>query len=160
MRALSACLTVVLGLGVAAIGACSSTASDDGAAGSGGTSAGGTSAGGTSSGGSSTAGKGGSSTAGTSSAAGDTGAAGAAGSGACTFESEACTGCMKDKCGSELDACTGTPACATAVFQLDGCLCSGSSSAAECETTFISDGGTKGKALADCFDANCKTVCE
>ena len=155
MRALSACLTVVLGLGVAAIAACSSTASDTGTGGTGGQATGGTSAGGASAG-SSSAGKGGSAAAGTSSsAAGDTGSAGAA---ACSFESDACIACVASKCGTPVGACKG--ACGTALSNLDGCLCNSSSSPAECETKFITDGGDQGKAVADCFDANCKSVCE
>jgi hypothetical protein len=153
MRALSACLTVVLGLGVAAMAACSSTSSD-GTAGGGsagaataGTSAGGTSAG-TSSGGSSTGG-------GTVSAAGDTGAAGAA----CNFGSDACTACIGMNCSDSFGACVADNNCSAGVSALQPCLCNSPMSIAECETTFIGGGATE-KALADCFDAHCKADCE
>ena len=150
MRALSACLTVVLGLGVAAIAACSSTASDDTAGGgTAGATTGGTSAGGTSAGG----------TGGASAGTGGTGI-GAGGAPACTFNSDTCTGCLTDHCGTEETACTSDATCGQAVFSLDGCLCDGVMSTTECETTFITDGGAKAKTLADCFDASCKTSCE
>jgi hypothetical protein len=150
MRALSACLTVVLGLGVVAMAACSSTSSDDTAGGgtaggaTAGTSAGGASAG-TSSGGTSP------------SAAGDTGAGGAA----CSFESDACTACLQTSCKDELGACIGdsTGKCSAGVTALDPCLCNSTTSAAECETTFIG-GGDLQKSLATCFDTNCKSACE
>ena len=157
MRALSACLTVVLGLGVAVIAACSSTASDSAAGGTAGTATSGGS-GGTATGGTSSGGKGGTAAAGTSSSAAGADNGGAP---ACTFNSDACQTCLMGHCGTQETACTDdTAMCGSAIFALDGCLCGGTMSVAECETTFITDGGAKAKTLADCFDANCKTACE
>ena len=150
MRALTACLTVVLGLGLAAMAACSSTSDTTGTGGTGGTSSGGTSSGGT--GGKAAGGTGGTSVG----VAGDNGAAGAP---ECAFTSDACGACLNDKCGAMLQACqddTGT--CGADIFTLIGCACDGTTSLTECETNFIG-GGDPQKAAADCFDANCKAAC-
>jgi hypothetical protein len=147
MRALTACLTVVLGLGVAAMAACSSTSDSTATGGTGGTSSGGTSAGGTA-----TGGTGGSAVG----AAGDNGAAGAA---ECSFDSDACTACLAGNCAESLGTCAMDNDCGASLSALRPCVCGGSTSPVECETTFIGDGDLQ-KALADCFDANCKTECE
>ena len=161
MRALSACLTVVLGLGVAAIAACSSTASDTGSGGTGGTSAGGTSAGGTSAGGTSSAGThaGGTSSAGTGGAIGAAGDQGAGGD-TCSFDSPDCAACIATKCPTEFGACGNDNMCSAALSSLQPCLCNSSSTAAECTTKFKTDGGTAAGDLSTCFDANCKSSCE
>jgi hypothetical protein len=151
MRALSACLTVVLGLGVAAIAACSSTASDDTAGGgSAGATTGGTSAGGTSAGGT------GGASAGTSAGGTDVGAGGAP---ECSFDSPDCGTCLGTMCSDSFMACGNDSTCGLALSNLEPCVCGGMSTTTECETTFIGT-GDKAKALADCFDAKCKSACE
>ena len=156
MRALTACFTVVLGLGVAAIAACSSTASDTGSAGAGGTSAGGTSAGGTSAAGASAAG-----TAGTApGAAGDNGAAGA--SSGCPALDNGCQDCVVSMCAAEEAACagdtTGTDNCSDALGTFLFCVCSTDMTPLQCTDTFSAT-NAKAKAVADCSKAQCKTVC-
>jgi hypothetical protein len=142
MRALSACLVAVLGLGVAVIAACSSTSSDDTAGGgSAGAATAGTSAGGTS--------------AGTSSGGGTTVGAG----GECSFESQTCNDCIQANCKTESTACGDDNACGASFLDLLPCVCGGTMSPAECETAFISGGDTQ-KNLATCFDTNCKSACE
>ena len=157
MRALSACLTTVLGLGLAAMVACSSTASDTGGAGAGGT--GGGSTAGTSAGGSSAgdhAGGTGGGTAGTVGAAGDMGAAGS-----CSF-SDVCAPCIAMQCPDQAQACVTNTPCEAAYFvgsdSLLACACESSKTPPECAQTF-SDVNAQSKAVAQCAAANCKTEC-
>ena len=151
MRALSACLTVVLGLGVAAMAACSSTSSDDtsggGTAGAAtaGTSAGGTSAG-TSSGGTSTGGT-------------DVGAGGD--SSGCAFLDGPCGSCFATNCADDENTCTKEAACDAALTGTDGliaCACGGDMTIAQCATTFgaVDD---LSKAVTACAKTNCATEC-
>lgn len=141
MRALSTCLSVILGVSVCYLAACSSDSDTGGAGGGGGLGE----AGETSSAG-----------------AGDTsGAAGAAGasSGACAFESDACVQCLTGQCADEVQACSKATDCQGALSKLDGCACGGDMTALMCETTFIGDGGDAAQPLADCFNQNCASVC-
>jgi hypothetical protein len=148
MRALSACLTAVLGLGLAAMAACSSTASDTAAGGTGGTSSGGTSTGGT---------------AGGIGAGGDLGAAGETGTG-CAFI-DACAPCANDKCAAEVAACTQTDDVCDMAFAASStgdslvvCACDPTKTPADCAATF-SAVDAKAKAVVDCAALNCKTEC-
>jgi hypothetical protein len=136
MRALSTCLSVILGMSVCYLAACSSDSDASGGAG------------------------GGSSMAGSSGKAGSSGSPGAAGApGDCAFESDACTSCLTDKCQSEVAACAGATDCRAALDKLDGCACGGEMTAAMCETAFIGSGGDAAQPLVDCFNQNCASVC-
>jgi hypothetical protein len=140
MRALSACLTVLLGLGMVGLAACSSSSSDDSAAGgSGGTDTGG-------SGGAITAGSG-----------GDIGAAGGP---ECTFTSDACTMCLGTSCSDEFMACQDDDTCNAGLGPLGLCLCESTTSTADCKTTFTTDGGDTATAFATCVDTDCQAECE
>jgi hypothetical protein len=143
MRALSACLTVLLGLGMVGLAACSSSSSDDSAAaGSGGADTGG-------SGGAATAGSGGS----------DIGAAGAGPE--CSFTSDACEACIKTSCSDEFSACMADDStCGAALGPLGLCLCDSTTSTADCETTFETAGGDSATAFAMCVDTDCQAECE
>src|SRR5450432_33521 len=158
MRALAACLTVVLGLGAAAtIAACSSTASDASAGGAGGAT------GGDSTGGSATAAAGKTSAGGTSSSGGKSstggttavGAAGtqdmgAAGAGACALRDGTCAACIPTNCATEEAACLGDNRCSAALQgSFPVCACGSTMTLTECTDTF---GGTDAvaKAVADC----------
>jgi hypothetical protein len=158
MRALSTCLSVILGVSVCYLAACSS----DSDAGGGGGAAG--EAGESSSAGSSgKAGSGntaGANSSGAAGVAGDTGAAGAAGAPAgCAFESSACTSCLTKKCSAEVGACATAADCGGALDGLDACACGGEKTALMCETAFIADGGNTAQPLVDCFNQNCASVC-
>ncbi|MEO8901298.1 MAG: hypothetical protein ABI488_06315 [Polyangiaceae bacterium] len=171
MRAFSACLAVVLGLGTCYLAACSSDSDAGGNAGDAGesSSAGSSGKSGSSGAGGDTTGAAGDTTGAggdttgaagdTTGAAGDTtGAAGAA-STACAFESDACTGCFQKECATELAACAPAVDCGGAISDLDACACDSTKSAEQCETAFVTNGGTKAQPLVDCFNANCATAC-
>jgi hypothetical protein len=137
MRALTACFTVVLGLGMAAMAACSSTSSDDTAAGG---SAGSTVAGGT----------------------GGTVAEGGAGGSAdsCAFVDN-CAPCIATNCLAEETACIKEEACDTALTGTDGlasCACDPTKTPADCTATFTATDATA-KAVTDCAAAHCATEC-
>ena len=141
MRALSACLTVLLGLGMVGLAACSSSSSDDSAAaGSGGAATGG-------SGGAATAGSG-----------GDIGAAGAGPE--CTFTSDACTSCITTSCADEFGACQNDDTCMADLGPLGLCLCNGTMSTTDCETAFTTDGGDPATQFATCVNMDCQAECE
>jgi hypothetical protein len=141
MRALSACLTVLLGLGMVGLAACSSSSSDDSAAaGSSGADTGG-------SGGAATAGSG-----------GDIGAAGAGPE--CSFTSSACESCIATSCADEFAACMGDDTCVGGLGDLEPCLCNSSTSTADCETAFKTAGGDSAAPFATCVDTDCQAECE
>jgi hypothetical protein len=78
----------------------------------------------------------------------------------CAFESTACTGCLQSKCLTELTACAGSNAdCGKAITDLDACACGGTKTPQECETAFVTAGGTNAQPLVDCFNANCASTC-
>jgi len=151
MRALTACITAVLGLGLAAMAACSSTASDTAAGGAGG------------SGGSGGSGGGSAGTGGAIGAAGDLGAAGDTGTG-CTFE-EVCAPCAITKCAAAVDTCMSTDDVCDLAFaasptgdSLIACGCDKTKTATECATTFAAV-DANAKAVVDCVAINCVTEC-
>ncbi len=149
MRAFSACLSVILGMSVCYLAACSSDSdAGGGAAGEAGET--------------STAGSSGSPAAGAPGAAGDTtGAAGAAGAPAstCAFDSDACTSCLSSKCLTELTACSKATDCNGALSALEPCACGGDMTPVQCETAFTADGGDAATPLVMCFNTNCASVC-
>jgi len=151
MRALSACLTVFLGLSATITLASMVGCSDSTDAGSGG--AGGASTAGA---GGASAGKGGASAAGASAGGGS----GEAGAPACKFDSEGCSSCVQTKCGTEAAACFMVPACQTALLALDACACEGVKTPDECATDFGNDGGGPAPALAQCYAENCVSSCQ
>jgi hypothetical protein len=140
MRALSACLTVLLGLGMVGLAACSSSSSDDSTAGGSGGASGGSA-------GATTAGSG-----------GDIGAAGAGPE--CSFTSDACTMCVAKFCGDEFGACQGDDTCMGDLGTLGLCLCNGSTSTTDCETAFTTDGGDPATQFATCVNTDCQAECE
>ncbi len=78
----------------------------------------------------------------------------------CAFDSNACTSCLQTKCTAELGACAGATAdCAGALSGLEPCACGGDMTAAQCEATFLKDGGAKAPPLVDCFNMNCAAIC-
>jgi hypothetical protein len=134
MRALSACLTAILALGLGAA-ACSSSSSDDSAAaGSAGAGGSGTTAGGTG------------------------GAAGAADE--CPNLPQACADCVATNCADAVSACEDDPAamCPTAEGTFDICACQGDMTLTQCTATF-SASGDLAKAVADCSMSMCATPC-
>ncbi|HTA92785.1 MAG TPA: hypothetical protein VK745_24575 [Polyangiaceae bacterium] len=135
MRALSACLTAVLALGLG-VAACSSSSSDDSAAAG--------AAGAPATGG-----------------AGGTSDIGAGGAPECSFTSDACTTCLAANCADALMACSNDDAtCAPAVDALEPCLCNSTMTTAQCESTFKTSGGDLATALATCVDTSCMATCE
>jgi hypothetical protein len=157
MRALTASLTVVLGIAAASMGlsACSDSTDSNGAAGAAGKAGGSVGeAGDTSEAGGSNVGGGGAS------AGAPGGDAGSAGAGECSFQSDACLGCIQSKCTSEVVACSGDPACGQGLGGLPVCACDGASTVEECKTTFSESGGETADALIGCYEENCAATCE
>lgn len=152
MRALSACLTVFLGLSATITLASMVGCSDSTDAGSGG--AGGASTAGA---GGASAGKGGAS-AGTGGAS--AGSGGEAGAVECKADSEACTTCVNTNCFDEAMACLGDNGCKNALFALTGCACAGVKDAMECATDFGNDGGDLAPPFAVCYTDNCVSACQ
>jgi hypothetical protein len=146
MRVFSASFTAVLCLGAAlAQVACSSDASTGtGSAGAAGT------ANSATGGSTSVAGSGGSS--GSVSTGGD--------AGGCALESSACSDCLMNHCLSQAEACAGDTTCGGPLNDLDTCACDSGSTAAECQATFVKDGGSKASPLVACFAEFCMAACE
>lgn len=136
MRALSTCLSVILGMSVCYLAACSSDSDGTGGAG------------------------GGSSMAGSSGKAGSSGSPGAAGApGDCAFISDDCTNCLMAKCGTKETDCLGDNSCSKGLSALVGCACDPSMTTQDCETAFSTTGGDPADALISCFNDNCTTAC-
>ena len=143
MRAFSACLSVILGLGACYIAACSSDSTAGPAAGD---------AGETSAAGATSAGSGG--------ASAGTGGGTVGEAGACAFQSDACTSCLAAKCGAGEAACVMDDTCDGALNKLVPCACDGTSTTQECAATFAKDGGDPAVTLIGCFNDNCAATCE
>ncbi|MEO6603153.1 MAG: hypothetical protein ABIQ16_24925 [Polyangiaceae bacterium] len=139
MRALAACFAVFVGLGAmtalaTTMAGCSST---------------------------SDAGSGGASGAAANALAGAGGANAGAGAGgaACSFSSDACSGCFVDKCKDLVAACSADTNCAKALPKLTPCVCGGTD-VETCAGSFYTDGGDPAQKLAECYSLNCTAACE
>jgi len=137
MRALSACLTAVLALGLG-VAACSSSSSDDSAAA-------GAAAGGSA--GATTGGSGGT----------DVSAAGADDTG-CANLPQACQDCVVANCATPEGACISDDTCDTDSQNFEACACKGDMTLAQCTATFSATGDLA-KAVADCSTSMCATPC-
>ncbi|HEY3257208.1 MAG TPA: hypothetical protein VGJ91_24790 [Polyangiaceae bacterium] len=133
MRVLAACLLGVLGLGALATTVACSDTTDSSSGGTGG-----------------------------GSSAGAGGKASAAGSGGaeCKFESDGCTNCLGEHCMTESGACVDDATCAPAVYALRGCVCDPTMKPADCQATFMTDGGDLAKDVITCFSTNCASACQ
>ena len=138
MRAFAACFAVVLGLGAFSVVACSSSSTTTAAGGEAGEAPAVGGGGMTSSG----------------------GATGESGAPACSFDSDGCTACLQDKCGTEATGCLADQTCSGPLTTLEGCACDASKTIDECETAFGKDGGDSAAMLVTCFNANCTSACE
>ena len=150
MRAFAACLTVCLGFGVFSAVGCSSDATTGGTGAEGGEAGAPTTP---------SAGKSGGSSAGATSTAGAPSGEGGAGGDTCAYNSDACTGCLTDKCGTEVAACGNDAACGGGILPLRSCACDGTSTIDKCEMDFAMTGGDPAAVLVTCFNQNCAASC-
>ncbi|MES1177622.1 MAG: hypothetical protein ABUL62_25080 [Myxococcales bacterium] len=138
MRALAACLTLFLGLGVmTALATTMAGCSDSTDTGGSGGASGASTAAGASSGGAS---------------------AGAGAGGMCSFTASDCTGCLSTKCTDDLTACSKDASCKAALGDLQNCACSGTS-IDDCAAAFYQAGGTPAEKLTNCYSLNCTDAC-
>lgn len=76
----------------------------------------------------------------------------------CAFGQDGCQTCMFDKCNEDAGACQGDDACVNALPSLGTCICGGSESVADCETTFQAI-DLFANLFVVCYNQKCATTC-